>query len=214
MPSKALAAALLLPLVLPGVAAAKFYRWVDANGNVHISDTLPPEAAHDYKVEVMDSAGDVETTVGPAPTKAELEKRAQQKKAKEQASVDAEKQRRLDQILLQTFTTVEDLERARDDRLGLVDTNIKIAQEKVTSIKSQLGSVEARLKKHPDNQNLNEQVMNLKNALADNEDYLHQQQQVRGDIVKKFKHDIARFKELKAEQAKEKQAKQQQQQQQ
>ncbi|TDI80038.1 MAG: glutaredoxin family protein [Betaproteobacteria bacterium] len=45
---------ILLPFVLVGiVGAAEMYRWVDANGKVHYTDTLPPLTAKSVQKKVL-----------------------------------------------------------------------------------------------------------------------------------------------------------------
>jgi len=56
-------------LVLANTAEAKVYRWVDENGEVHYSETLPPNF-QDKKHDVLDSQGitrETDQTLAPPP---------------------------------------------------------------------------------------------------------------------------------------------------
>jgi hypothetical protein len=97
---------------------AKIYRWVDAQGNVRFSDTLPAEAVDGARSEISRQSGnplaDIERNLTP-------EERAQ--KAAEEAEILAAQQRELQllhdqKILIQTFPSLESLKADYEERRG------------------------------------------------------------------------------------------------
>lgn len=106
----------LLPLLLAVATLpvqAKMYKWVDAQGNVHYTDTLPPNAAAQGNAE-MSKSGNV---VKKAESAEERQKRlAAEAEAAERKKL-ADEQARKDRALLSTYTTEQEIDLARDRAL-------------------------------------------------------------------------------------------------
>ncbi|MCL6555446.1 MAG: DUF4124 domain-containing protein [Burkholderiales bacterium] len=81
---------LLLALALPGLAAAQLYRWVDAQGRVHYSDTPPPAGARTSKS--LPAAPSNAAPTAPAKTWQEKEMEFRQRRAAE-AEAQAKKEK-------------------------------------------------------------------------------------------------------------------------
>lgn len=110
------------------VMAQKLYRWVDADGQVHYSDALPPEAVNQARRELSRDSGLTTTAVERALTDAE---RAQARAEAETAAALArqrEEQNQRDRVLLNSYPSEADLQRAFDERLRLLDESIRAAQ--------------------------------------------------------------------------------------
>jgi hypothetical protein len=113
------ATALLLLGMQAGIAGT--FRWVDEDGRVHYSDSVPAEKVRlGYKV--YDGEGRQISVVEAAKTESE------RIEAERQATLAAEQERR-DRALLATFTSEEDLEVARDERLATLDSAILLAED-------------------------------------------------------------------------------------
>lgn len=125
-----LLSATLFILLLPSFtaqAAGVTYHWVDADGRLQLSDTLPSRATEQgYKV--LDSAsGQVIREVLPRKTAEEKAREA----AAEQARHEAEEQARRDNTLLSLYASVDDIERARDEQLERMDARIRQMQRSI-----------------------------------------------------------------------------------
>lgn len=119
-----------LLLTAPLVCAQQVYKWVDEDGNVHYSQTLPPEratAAH----ETLNSEGLVVERTGTVEEQREKQAREAAAQAAEAAS---EKQAREDRLFLASFPTEADVRRMIESRRetvlaeqrsveGLIDQN-------------------------------------------------------------------------------------------
>ena len=137
----AIAATLLGLAALPVAAQKKLYRWVDADGKVHISDQLPPEAVDQARREINAESGAAVASVDRALTPEEL---AAQAAAREAAMTDAERaaaQRRQDMALLSSYPTEADLERAFGDRLDLLQQNIAAGEAGVAGQRNSLTAI-------------------------------------------------------------------------
>src|SRR5690606_18663274 len=107
---------LLIALAL-ALATASFtadaqqrYRWVDDQGVTRISDRIPPSAT-DKRIEVLNARGMVVRVIEPKrePTAEELAAAEAERLAAEQARREQAEQARRDRMLLDTYTTVDDL---------------------------------------------------------------------------------------------------------
>jgi len=94
-----------LMLAMAAATAQPVYKWVDEEGNVHYSQTLPPERARDAH-ETLNSEGLVVERTGTAEEqRARLEREA----AEQAAAEEIEKQAREDRLFLASFPTEADV---------------------------------------------------------------------------------------------------------
>jgi len=133
--------ALVLSLLSATAFAQKLYRWVDAEGKVHYTDTLPPEAVDQAREEISRSG----TTVNRVERALTAEERAaQEAEAAENARLAAIKaeQDKMDAALTGSYATEADLARAYRERFDLLDQSLEAAR---VGIRSQERSLEEQL---------------------------------------------------------------------
>lgn len=184
-------------------AGAQMYRWVDERGQVHFSDTPPPDTGR-YDREVLDRRGLVVERLDRARTPEERERElAREAEAAEAARREAE-QHRADRILLQSFGSERELLHARDDRLAMVEGNLELARGKLASLREQhqeaLGRalrLEAQDRDVP--QNLNRRLNSLERQIQTQEEQLTARSQERDALVEQFTRDLHRLRELRQE---------------
>lgn len=194
-----------LVLGAAGQAQAKLFKWVDENGNVHYGDKIPPQYAKQHHKE-LDGRGLERRQVDRKKTAEEI---AAEQRAKSEETQREEKERmikaeqaRKDQILLDTFTVERDILIMRDDRLGAIDSNVKLTSAYNEQIKTQLETTQARIDTLEKNgrevpENLMKKVKNLSGQLVANETHIARQTKNRVLLEKQFDQDLARFRELK-----------------
>ena len=200
-------AMMVAALLVSSASWGAMYRWVDEEGNVHYSDKLPPEAIQRDR-EVLDQEGrrvEVQPRPKTAEEKAAEARERQEALAEQRRKAEAE---RKDRVLLQMFTTVEEIEIARDDRLAQIEAQIALAESKLerlrsehTTLKQRIENIEGQGNKVPPQLQENYEV--TKQSLLDNEHFLQERKEEHQQLSDKFAADIARFKELKAEKAAE-----------
>jgi hypothetical protein len=198
---------IVLLAAFAGMAQAKLYRWVDEEGNVHYSDRVPPAAAEKER-KVLNEEGRTIERQQRAKTREEVE----QEQRTEQQLIDEarrrEEQRRQDRMLLMTFTTAEDLEHVRDDRVAAVDAQIMILEEKLERLRKLRADLDAQAAKLTEggqamiSDDLNQRLQRNEAEIRRNEAYLKSRGAERQAIVDKFNADLERFKELKAQRSK------------
>jgi ribosomal protein L16/L10AE len=133
--------ALVLTLLSATAFAQKLYRWVDAEGKVHYTDTLPPEAVDQAREEISRSG----TTVNRVERALTAEERAAlEAEAAENARLAAIKaeQDKMDAALTGSYATEADLARAYRERFDLLDQSLEAAR---VGIRSQERSLEEQL---------------------------------------------------------------------
>lgn len=120
----------------PG-AQKKVYRWIDEKGVVHYGDRIPPEYSRG-EASVLNNQG---VTVGIRPaqkTPEQLEREAAQREIRE-------KEQQRDSFLMNTYTSVRDIEQLRDQRLQQMADARKSIEAYVESLQSRLLSLHERV---------------------------------------------------------------------
>lgn len=138
----------MLTLVLLGApdASARLYRWVDAEGNVHYTDKLPPKASRQGHTELSTGGMRVET-VAPPPTPEE--RVAAEALARQRAAEDAriERQQQRDRQLMASFQVVDDVLLAREGRIATIDARSQILRDRIRTDQELLRELHAQAEK-------------------------------------------------------------------
>jgi hypothetical protein len=103
----------------------RVYRWTDAQGRVHITDTLPPEATGQARTEINARTGAVSGSVARALTPEEQAVADAAAAEAAAAAAEAERQRRLDASMLNSYATEADLRKSYDDRISLLEGTLQ-----------------------------------------------------------------------------------------
>ena len=127
------------------LAAAKIYKWVDEKGVTHYGQSIPPEYK-DQAASEMTNEGVTVRRWGAAPppdVRKPADDKAAQERQKEEQKEALEQQRR-DTALVNTYTSVKEIDEARERQLqgplqaikGL-EPRVKKAQDKLRSHQQQ-----------------------------------------------------------------------------
>jgi len=180
----------------------KVYRWVDESGQVHYSNTVPPQYAQKDR-EVLNRQGVAVGKVEGDVTEAEA--RDQAEAARQLKEAAARRQR--DNVLLQTYLSVQEIEMLRDRRVEILDGQIGVQSQYITSLKQKLTKLMqqsanfAPRNKSPNARPLPESIgedmartgTDIRTAQAN----LNKKRAERQALMDQFAADIQRFKELK-----------------
>lgn len=123
----------LLPLLLAVAvlpAQAKMYKWVDAQGKVHYTDTLPPSSASQGNAELSKTGNVVKKTESAEERQKRLAAEAQAAERKKLADEQARK----DRALLSTYTSEKEIDLARDRALEHHKLAINSAQSRLKQL--------------------------------------------------------------------------------
>ena len=177
----------------------KMYKWVDGQGMTHYGDRIPPEYASQEQ-HVINSQG-IETE------HIEAQKSPDQMAADDQKKLDAEQRAARDRNLLNTYASVSEIERLRDQRLNLVSDQIKVTGQFLEVLNGRLNKLRAnsmRFKPYnsdpqapPMTDQVAEDLVRVGSDIRTQEENLREKRNEEASMSKQFENDIARFRELR-----------------
>ena len=188
---------LVLIAACAGTAQAQMYRWVDGNGRVHYSDTLPQTYQKSGAAEMNKQGMVVRRTQSESERQAEIERQAEQLKIERQQAEQA----RLDRALMATYTSEAEIDLARDRALEHHKLAIRGAETRAKAVDANLDELRARISAieksgrpvSPDLQNqlaqTRKESLELKRTILNNEDAMLQ-------VREKYEADKMRFRQL------------------
>jgi hypothetical protein len=177
----------------------KLYKWVDEQGVVHYGDRIPPEYASQEQ-HIFNSKG-VEVE------RRDALKSPDQMAADEQKKLDAQERQNRDRNLLNTYVSVQEIERLRDQRLALVSDQMKVTSQFLEILHGRLQKLEANsmhfkpYSSEPNAPRLPDQIaddlVHLHKDIHTQEQNLRQKQSDEAAMRAQFDSDLSRFKDLK-----------------
>lgn len=115
---------------------ARIVCWTNSDGVRECGDSVPPEYSKQGHQEFSEQGIVVdETEAEMTDTELEELKRITAEKAEQKRR--EEEQKRRDRMLLDTFTSVEDIERARDRRISAIDSSISLAERRINKLRQE-----------------------------------------------------------------------------
>ena len=180
----------------------KVYTWTDDEGNVVISDKIPPDARDHHKKRLNEHGVAVEQIEGK-----KSEEQLEQERKEEQVRVAQELQKRADMALLNTYLSIEELVMHRDRRLELFQAQARVTELYLKNLNRRLENIRQEASKYqpysddPDApmipNDLAEELRKTKETIERHERNLKKYEQEEKDMFERFDGDIERFKILK-----------------
>ena len=175
------------------------YKWVDQQGVTHYGDHIPPEYAAQEQ-QVINAQG-VEIS------RLEAQKTPEQLAAEEQKKTEAQQARDRDRNLLNTYASVQEIERLRDQRMTLVSDQIKVTSQFLEVLNGKMKKLRAgSMHYKPYNSDpaaaampdqVAEDLVRVGNDIRTQEENLREKRSEEATMRKQFGSDVDRFKELK-----------------
>lgn len=188
-------------------SGTKTYRWVDKDGVVHFGDHVPPEHSSSQR-QVLNEYG---VPVGNQDGAKTAEQIAAEKAAAKQAAAERQKSilaARRDQVLLDTYLSVDEIEALRDRRMELIDTQIKVTENYLQGLRDILQKLQSEASAYkpystdpnapPIDERLAKELSNTMDSIILYEKNLAATKARKTDVMGQFANDIDRFRELKA----------------
>jgi Domain of unknown function (DUF4124) len=175
------------------------YKWTDEQGIVHYGDTIPPQYAQKERT-VLNSRG-VEVR------KLDAQKTPEQLAAEARTQQDDFRQKQHDAFLLNTYTSVKDIEALRDLRLDQMRGQKVAAEQYVDSLHSRLSALQERARffkpysarpeahKMPDD--VAEDLVHTLNELHTQSNALIKKNADEAALKAQFQADAERYRELR-----------------
>ncbi len=183
-------------------ATGKLYKWTDEHGVVHYGDKIPPQYAKDQR-QILNDQGLTVKTLDAQKTQQQIQaEQAHKAAAQAQKEREAERASR-DRMLLDTYTSVDDIKQARDSRLQALEGQMKITGTTINNLQNTLVGLEQQAKnlkarEQPLPETLQKQLDEARRELMENQRFLVGLQKKEDAVRSQFGNDIARFQQLTA----------------
>lgn len=191
--------ALVISMTFSLPAAAKMYKWVDDKGVTHYGETIPPEYAHKDREELNKAGRVVEKKEMLTPEERHA-KELEDTRKREDEEAALERKRR-DKALLNTYSSVKEINLARDRnlqqveaRLNSISSQIKAADDKLTGLQKEAdGYTSAGKKIHA---SLQDDLQESQARLTRLQQDLEKSMAEKAAVEARYDADKARYKEL------------------
>ncbi len=194
---------LCIPLECPSAreTGGKLYRWVDAQGKVHYSDTLPQDAVREKKIVYDKQRARKIAVIEKAKSREELARDARLKALREEEKKLLAEQMARNRALLRTYRSEEDLQLAHQGQIHTIDSRIKVLE---ANIKRQQGILATHIQKAAEIERNGRQVpKSLKDRIDAIRRQIHQlrlkiahEEAAKRQLDDKFRQDLQRFRRL------------------
>ncbi len=201
-----LLACLISTMLLQNSAqAAKFYKWVDEEGNIRYSDRLTVEQSK-QRHQTLTSGGRVIETKERSLTDTERAKIEQQKErdrieAEKQARIKAEKDHH-DRVLMMTFTSEDEILEAQQERIDVIDSVIQLLSKNIKNEQVKLLKLEVRAKTQYIDKNkevpggLAQNIEYFREKISNKQKQLDLKIEEKSRIKQQYSQDLLRYREL------------------
>lgn len=110
--------------------AGKMYKWVDEQGNIQFTDSIPPYAVN-LSREVINSEGITTEVIERAKTLEEVRQEQEIARLQAESKRLADEQEAADQVLLKTFRTEDEIRMALNGKLDAISIQVDVAQNTI-----------------------------------------------------------------------------------
>ena len=176
---------------------AKMYKWVDDEGQMHFGDKIP-QKYQTKEHDVLNERGMTAKHREAAKTPEQIAEDNRVKEERKKAAREAEKKRKLDQVLLDAYDSERDLIVARDSRLDdialqiqLAESNISASNKKIVSLEKQVAQIKASNRKVP--ANLHDSLKNERQQVAAQVKVVESNKKRSAEVTAKYDDYIERF---------------------
>lgn len=180
---------------------ARIKCWTNNEGVRECGEKVPPEFAQKGHQE-MSKQGVVVGKKERAKTKEELVEAARQAQIAEQEQKVKDEKAKQDKILLDTFTSVADIETVRDDKLAVIESSITLTNKRNEKTQEDLdkriqaAAAEERAGNTP-NEALLKDIEDLRSRIKNNNSFIEGKRKEQDVVKAEASVDIERFKMLK-----------------
>jgi transcription initiation factor TFIIIB Brf1 subunit/transcription initiation factor TFIIB len=178
---------------------AKLYKWVDDNGTTHYGETVPPEYADKDRVE-LNKAGRVVKTDEVSTPERRRAKEEEDAKKRDDANAALEQQRH-DQTLINTYSSVKEIDLARirslqqvDARINVINSYTKTANDNLLALQKEADGYTNAKRKIPDS--LQEDLQDAQARFTKLQQDLEIPKAEKAAMEARFAADKARYMEL------------------
>jgi hypothetical protein len=147
--------ALIVGITFSLPVAAKMYKWVDDNGITHYGETVPPEYANKDRVELNPAGRVIKSEEAMTPERRQTKEQEDAKKREEEKATL--EQQRHDKTLVNTYSSVKEIDLARnrsvqqiDARINVIGSLLKSASDNLAGLQKEADGYTQKNKEIPD----------------------------------------------------------------
>ena len=180
---------------------AKMYKWVDEDGQIHFGDKIPPK----YLVKAHDELNEHGMKTRHREAEKTAEEKARETRLEEERNKVAlaeKKQKQLDRVLFDTYTTERDLLIARNSRLDAYATQIKLSEayindtnKNIELMEKQVARIKASGREVP--KDLYDRIASGKQQVASQTKIMKSHKEQSDEISVQYNAYIERFRDVK-----------------
>lgn len=180
------------------MAEAKLYKWVDSQGRIHYSDTMPETQTATQGTSELNKRGLI---IKQAESPEQKTKRLAEENRQKELIIEQKKQALRDKALRQTYTSTAEIDTVRDRNIEQVDAAIKTNLARAKAANLRLAEYQkqslrfVRLKK-PLPADLVSDIESTKQEIAEINTQITERQQEKIAIASQAETDKKRLKEL------------------
>jgi hypothetical protein len=183
------------------MADRTLYRWVDDDGNVHYTDTLPPSQMSKGHSE-LSTGGVLLKTVPATKSLEEIEQEEALRRLRFEQARLIERQRSADRVLLSSFSSEEDLISVRDGKLASIDAMIQMTRNNIQRQREWLAATRAdaadmERSGEPVPRHLGDSISEAERAIEDAYAVIAAREAQKKAIREQFDQDLRRFRQLR-----------------
>lgn len=188
----------LLLCATANMAEAKLYKWVDSQGRIHYSDTMPETQTATQGTSELNKRGLI---IKQAESPEQKTKRLAEENRQKELILEQKKQALRDKALRQTYTSTAEIDTVRDRNIEQVDAAIKTNLARVKAANVRLAEYQkqslrfVRLKK-PLPADLVSDIESTKQEITEINTQIAERQQEKIAIASQAETDKKRLKEL------------------
>ena len=191
-------AALLALAAASASAQTRMYKCIDAKGHPYYTQT-PPLECTGKELDELSKEGTVVKRRGPALTPEQRAAREAEEKRKKEEELAAKEERRKNQALLNTYSSVQDIEDSRQRALKQVEQAKKDIDKRIADAQKRTKSLAAEKEFYvnkPLPKKLQDDIKNNEMDIKVQQDALKAKNKEIGDINAKYDEDKRRYLDL------------------
>ena len=188
---------LILTLIgFTGLSQAQVvYKFKDANGKIIYSDSIPTNEKSEYSI-LSGKSGVLKKVVDKELTQEEAEKLAQEKELAQKNKQQLEEQRKKDNSLLATYSSVNEITKLKNFELNQINQSIKNQITNITDLKDKINQANEILTSNPNNKKIKENIQDLQSKLTSANSILDENKKLLEERTQKYQSDEVRYVEL------------------
>jgi len=187
--------------VFVGAARADTYKWTDDKGVTHYTDKMPAEQVNKAST-VLDKQARPIKQIEPPPTPAQRAAKEAEDKRHEALTKSREEADRHDRALMQSFTSVEEIELSKARAVGTLDSQLQSSHAYIAQLQSRRADVVAKKASYgqkPAPETLDRELTSIDVEVQRQKELVEARQQEKLQTVARYDTFTTRWRELKAE---------------